>query len=144
MINLLLLNNFYPVTSYRRVQKEKESDELLCMDRSLVMVREPVMVNLLRWNDVPRTFRHFVPKLQYFLSSKYIYQAKQITNLLLLNNLWYHTDEFKRKRKRRTIVHDLVTRYGPRISWRLTSCAEMTCHARRESFLSQIATFPQF
>ena len=28
MINLLRLNNFYPVMSYRRVQKE--SDELLC------------------------------------------------------------------------------------------------------------------
>ena len=29
MISLLLLNNFYPVISYRRVRKEKESDELL-------------------------------------------------------------------------------------------------------------------
>ena len=37
MINLLLLNNFYPVISYRRVQKE--SDGLLYTVWSLVMVR---------------------------------------------------------------------------------------------------------
>ena len=37
MIDLLLLNNFYPVISYRRV--EKESDELSYTGRSLVMVR---------------------------------------------------------------------------------------------------------
>ena len=43
MISLLPLDNFYPVIpSYRRVQKEKESDELLCAVRSLVTVREPV------------------------------------------------------------------------------------------------------
>ena len=40
MISSLLLSNFYPVISYRRVQKE--SDELSCTARSLVMVREPV------------------------------------------------------------------------------------------------------
>ena len=28
----------------------------------------------------------------------------------------YHTNEFKRKRKRRIIVYDSVTRYGPRTS----------------------------
>ena len=37
MIYLLLLNNFYPVVSYRRIKKE--SDELLHAIRSLVMVR---------------------------------------------------------------------------------------------------------
>ena len=37
IINLLLLNNFHPVMSYRRVQKE--SDELLYTIWSLVMVR---------------------------------------------------------------------------------------------------------
>ena len=40
IINLLLFNNFYPVISYRRVQKE--SDKLLYTVWSLVMVREPV------------------------------------------------------------------------------------------------------
>ncbi|CAD1473718.1 unnamed protein product, partial [Heterotrigona itama] len=41
IINLLLLsNNFYPVISYRRVQKE--SGGLLCTVWSLVMVRKPV------------------------------------------------------------------------------------------------------
>ena len=40
IINLLLLNNFYSVISYRRV--EKESNELLYTVWSLVMVREPI------------------------------------------------------------------------------------------------------
>ena len=35
--NLLLLNNFYLVISYRRVQRE--SDELMCTVWSLVTVR---------------------------------------------------------------------------------------------------------
>ena len=45
IINLSLLNHFYPVVSYRRVkkkkkkEKEKESDELLYTARSLVTVR---------------------------------------------------------------------------------------------------------
>ena len=42
MTSLLLVNNFYPVMSYRQVQEEEESDELLYTARSLVMVREPV------------------------------------------------------------------------------------------------------
>ena len=37
VINFLLLNNFYPVISYRRVQTE--SDELSCTVWSFVMVR---------------------------------------------------------------------------------------------------------
>ena len=48
MINLSLLDNFYPVTSYRRVQKE---DELLYTVRSLVMVREPVARKLNEFNQ---------------------------------------------------------------------------------------------
>ena len=36
-----LLNYFYPVTSYRRVQKKKKATNYGCV-RSLVMVREPV------------------------------------------------------------------------------------------------------
>ena len=40
MINLLLLNHFYPVISHGRVQKETESDELLYIRLwSFVMVR---------------------------------------------------------------------------------------------------------
>ena len=39
MINLSLLNNFYPVISYRRVQKGKKGDELSYTARSLFMVR---------------------------------------------------------------------------------------------------------
>ena len=37
LINLLLLNNFYPVISYQRVHEE--SDELFCTVWSLVTVR---------------------------------------------------------------------------------------------------------
>ena len=40
MTSLLLFNHFYPVISYRRDQKEKESDELLYTVWSLVMVRQ--------------------------------------------------------------------------------------------------------
>ena len=39
MINLLLVNNFYPVIFIPTYPKEKESDELLYTVRSLVMVR---------------------------------------------------------------------------------------------------------
>ena len=39
MISLLLLDNFYPVVSYRPSSKEKEIDESLYTVRSLVMVR---------------------------------------------------------------------------------------------------------
>ena len=43
IVNLLLLNNFYPVISYGRSSKGKESDELSYTGiRSLVMVRESV------------------------------------------------------------------------------------------------------
>ena len=67
MINLLVINNFYPVILYRPSLKEKESDELLDTVRSLVMVRNQLSaqvvnwpnlnltqpkLNLLRWNDV--------------------------------------------------------------------------------------------
>ena len=80
MINLLFHNNFYPVISYRRVQKE--SDELLYTLWSLVMVR----------NQLPaQVVNLFVPKLQYFLSFRYILsitQTKQIINLLLHNNFY--------------------------------------------------------
>ena len=65
MINLLLLNNF----SIRN-----ESDCLLRTIWSLVMVRSQLpAVNLLRLNDVPHTCReYFAPKLQHFLSFRYI------------------------------------------------------------------------
>ena len=39
MISLLLFNNFYPVTSYRRVQKEKKATSYRYTVRSVVMVR---------------------------------------------------------------------------------------------------------
>ena len=41
MIGLLPLNHFYPVYIVPTSSKGKESDELLCTARSLVMVREP-------------------------------------------------------------------------------------------------------
>ena len=41
MTSLLLLNNFYPAISYRRVQKRKKATVIFTV-RSLVMVRESV------------------------------------------------------------------------------------------------------
>ena len=67
------------------------------------MVRNQ-LVNLLRWNNVPRTSRIFCPKIAIFSQFQVylgITQAKQIINLLLLNNFYpmisYDTDEFKKK-----------------------------------------------
>ena len=73
-MNLLLINDFYPVIMPTR-SNGKESDELLYTVRSLVMVRNQLpaqVVNLLRCNDVPRTSRTFWSKLQLLLSFKYI------------------------------------------------------------------------
>ena len=59
---------------------------------------------LLRWNDVPRTSRIFSPKIaifpQFQVYSNIIQKAKQIINLLLVNNFYpviSYTDEFKKK-----------------------------------------------
>ena len=46
IINLLLVNNFYPVTTYRRVQKE--SDELLYTVWSFVMVRNQLPAQVVK------------------------------------------------------------------------------------------------
>ena len=67
IMNLLLLNHFYPAISSPTSLKEKESCELLCTVRSLVTVR----------NQLPSASGQlleniFAPKLQYFLSFKYI------------------------------------------------------------------------
>ena len=43
----------------------------------------------------------------------------------------YHTNEFKRKRKRRIIVYDSVTRYGPRT----------TCQRKGFKRISQVKFF---
>ena len=51
MINLLLLNNFYSVKSYRRV--EKENDELSYTVWSLVMVRAPELPARKGLNKIP-------------------------------------------------------------------------------------------
>ena len=55
MTSSLPLNNFYP-TIYRRVQKEKENDELLCTVRSLVMVRNQLPAQVTK--DTSSTFCH--------------------------------------------------------------------------------------
>ena len=57
MTSLLLLSNFYPVTSYRRVRKKKKGTNILHTIRSLVTVRNqlpaqgvnqsPILVNRL-------------------------------------------------------------------------------------------------
>ena len=56
MMNLLLFNNFYPVITYRRVQKE--SDELLYTVRSLVMVRSQLPAQVVKFGpNSDRTWR---------------------------------------------------------------------------------------
>ena len=44
MISLSVIDNFYPVMSYRRVQREKKTAN--CCVRSLVMVRKPVAIGI--------------------------------------------------------------------------------------------------
>ena len=86
------------------------------------------VVNLLHWNDVPRTSRTFCPKncnifsvlsiSNYFVAIfnyNYIYnciitQAKQIINFLLLSSDVVPTSS---KRKRRIILYGSVARYNP-------------------------------
>ena len=46
MINLLLLNNFYPIISHRRVQKEKKATNHCIRLGSLVMVRSRLPAQL--------------------------------------------------------------------------------------------------
>ena len=60
ILNLLLLDNFYPVI-YRHEFKKKATN---CCIRSLVMVRNQLpaqVVNPLHWNDVSRTSKTFCP-----------------------------------------------------------------------------------
>ena len=80
-----------------------------------------------RWSKIWRAASSnrrelFCPKLQklsQFLNVTVVKHERMIS-LLPLNNFypdrWYHTDEFKTKRKRRIIVYDSVARYGPQTS----------------------------
>ena len=112
--NLLLLHNFYPVISYRRVQKKKKATNCCYTVRSLVMVRSQLsaqVVNLSRWNNVPRTLRTFCPKIAIFSQFQVhlsITQAKQITNLLLLNN-FYPVISYRRVQKKKKATNCCYT-----------------------------------
>ena len=80
------------------------------------------LVNLLRWNDVPRTSRIFLSQNCNIFSvwSIFKYNPKgKIINLLFFNLLFLSSDiiSTSSKRKQRIIVYDSVTRYGP-----CTSC----------------------
>ena len=95
--------------------------------------------NLLRWNDVPRTSRTFCPKIATF-SQFQIYsnviQAKQMTSLLPVNN-FYPVISYRRVQKKKKATNYCI-RFGHSL-WSaissqrkgLTSCAGITCHARR-------------
>ena len=75
------------------------------------------LVNLLRWNDVPRMSRIFLSQNCNIFSvwSIFKYNPKgKIINLLFLSSDIISTSS---KRKQRIIVYDSVTRYGP-----CTSC----------------------
>ena len=73
-------------------------------------------IGILRWNDVSRTSRIFssqiatFPRFQVYLN---VTQAKQMISLLILIISVIPTSS---KGKRRIIVYDTVTRYGPRTS----------------------------
>ena len=73
-----------------------------------------ITFNLLRWNDVSRTSRIFFFQNCNISSVSSITQAKQIINLLLLNN-FYPVVSYRRVQKKsdETVVYGLVTRYGP-------------------------------
>ena len=131
--SLLLLNNFYPVISYRWVQKE--NDELLCTVLVARYGPQSVASSSGRPLALERRATHvenvFVPKLHYFLKFKYtisITQAEQIINLLLLNNFYpvtsYHTDEFRKK------ATNYCVRFWSLVMVRESSCQRKGLHSR--------------
>ena len=148
MINLLLLHNFYPVMSYRRVQKE--SDQLLYTVWSLVMVRKWISSAGMTCH-ARREF--FVPKIAIFSQFQVylsIIQAEQTINLLLLHN-FYPVISYRRIQKDsdELLYRVLVTRYGPQsvaqvVRETLTSWAGMTRHVRRELFVPKLQYFLSF
>ena len=90
--------------------------------------------NLSRWNDVPRTSRiFFLSRVATFLSVLGIFERDpgkrndKFITFLIISIQRCHADEFERKRKRRIIVYDSVTRYGPQINHqrKLTSCTKL-------------------
>ena len=52
MISLLLLNNFYPVISYRQVQKRKKATNYRIRFRSLVMVRNQLPAQVVKLTQI--------------------------------------------------------------------------------------------
>ena len=96
----LLDDNFYPVTSQRRV--EKESDELLYTARSFVMVRNGQPLALERRathvdNSLPQNCNIFS------VLSIFKYNPGKTGNKFITSSIIpiqrYHSDEFQRKRK---------------------------------------------
>ena len=80
------------------------------------------VVNLLRWNDVPRTLRIFCPKIAIIFLvlniSKYNQIHSKTSNKFVTSQQFLSNDitPTSSKRKRPIIVYGSVTRYGPRIS----------------------------
>ena len=119
---------------------QKENDELLYTVWSLVMVRNQLpaqVVNLLRWNDMPRTSRIFckIAILQNCNSFKYIlkYNPDKENTKYITSRSFLFSDitptEFRRQRKRRIIV------YGSGHSlWSAISC-------QRKKLTSKIVIF---
>ena len=71
IINLSLVNNFYPVISYRRVQKEKKSNGLSYTVWSLVTVRNqklPAQKWLKGKQKISVTIQLYVHSVPYFLT----------------------------------------------------------------------------
>ena len=92
MINLLLLNNFYPVIWYRRVRrKKKATNYCIRFGRSLWSA-----------NQLPAHVENFLPQIATF-PQFYVYlnvtQAKRMISLLLNN--FYPVISYRRARKKK-------------------------------------------
>ena len=120
IIDLLLLNQFHPVISYRQVRME--SDELFYTVWSLVTVRNQLPVQVV---NLYACREFFIPKLQYFPDCKYIKynpSKRKITNLVLINN-FYPVISYRRVRKKKK-----ATNYFIRFGHSLRSAISCQCN----------------
>ena len=84
MINLLLLSNFYPVISYRRVRKE--SDAVLYTVWSLVMVRNHLPARAVNKRNDEFFFFFFIHRLTRAVASRFHRGTK--INHYSVSSLW--------------------------------------------------------
>ena len=106
---------------YRRVQKKKKATNCCIRFWSLVMVRNQLptqVVNILRWNDVPRTSWIFCPKIAIFSQfSVYLSKTGKTNNKFITYQQFLSSDiiptSSKEKESDELLYMVLVARYGP-------------------------------